>query len=228
MGREPLDVGLVGRKANKVIVLHELVHHLRGCNGISNSAYCKNPYTEEMATQFISATVFSESAKYQSVVSDVYTRTSTRLPQFRLDLLAFQEAAQAVKTIAEDRMDSSSEKTQKTFFMRAVYDLSRDRSIPRHIGGFDRFAYLKYPLGKALGLLMYSRFLDIGQTDKDMLLLAQGELVDLILSMGSFERWKNEFFAVVSYLRKRLEPDANGPGREGASGIYMGKDRSLA
>lgn len=202
--RDNPSILVLGRKANKVTVLHELVHHLRGCNGISNTVYAQNPYTEEMATQFVSATVFSNSMRYPLIVSDVYSDTPRRAPNFRLDLMAFQEAANAIRTIIADRMDLGSENTRKTFLSRAVYGPSMDRGIPRHIDGFKRFEYLKYPLGKAFGVLVYSRFLDIDQTSKAMLLLTQDELTDLILSIGNFERWKTRFFTVVSHLKDRL------------------------
>ena len=219
---------VLGRKASKVIVLHELVHHVRGCNGVNNAVYDQNPYAEEMATQFVSATVFSRSEEYASVVSDVYAQTPRELPKFKLDLMAFQEVGYAVRTIVADRMDLGSEKTQKTFYRRAVYGLSRDRRIPRHFDGFNRFEYLRYPLGRALGVVVYSQFLDIEETSRNMLLMTQEKLTDLILSAGDLDDWKARFFGVVEHLKSRLDLEAHRDRQAGALGIYMRKERSLA
>jgi hypothetical protein len=195
---------VLGRRATKVIVLHELVHHLRGCNGISNVVYNQNPYPEEMAAQFVSTTVFSRSMDYSSVVCDIYAQTPPQPPKAELDLMAFQEIAYAIRAIVADRMDPGSEKTQRAFFTRTVYDLSRDRKFPWQIDMFSRFEYLRYPLGRGLGVLMYSKFLDTEETSKYMLLLTQSKLTELILSLANSRNWETSFFAVVSHLKKRL------------------------
>jgi hypothetical protein len=196
---------VIGRRGSKSVTLHEIVHHLRWCIGITNDLYQENPYVEEMATQFIQATVFSKSMDYSSVVSDIYSNTPSQMHKLLLDLLAFQETSYAVRTIVADGMDLSSEKTQKTFFRRAVYDLGRDRKIPKHFDNFNRFEYIRYPIARAMATMMYSRCLDTEKAAREMLLLSQRELTDRVISVAQSSGWEFGFFPVVAHLKKKLE-----------------------